>query len=53
MRMGGQRHASDPLPWGMTVLLVQEAGWVPGCAEYLVPTGIRTPNWPVVGCYTD
>ena len=51
MWVGGQRHApaafttgKDPVP------IVQEAGWAPGPvwmgAEYLAPTGIRSPDRP-------
>ena len=48
---GGQPHApaastpgKDPVP------IVQEAGWAPGRAENVVPTGIRSRNSPLTLC---
>jgi hypothetical protein len=46
--VGGQCHAPDALPPVKDQLLkVQQAGWAPGTvwtsAEYLAPTGIRSP----------
>ena len=49
----GQRHAPATLyPGKDAVQIVQEVGWVPGpvwkCAEKLSPTGIRSPDRPVL-----
>jgi hypothetical protein len=49
MGVGGKRHAPTALPREREpVPTVQEAGWDPGPvrtgAEYLAPTGIRSPD---------
>jgi hypothetical protein len=50
-RTGRFSPGKDPVP------IVQEAGCVPGpvwtCAKNLAPTGIRSPDRPVVSRYTD
>jgi hypothetical protein len=51
MGVCGQRHPPAALPPGKkTGSIVQEAGWAPGpvwtCAEYLAPSGIRSPDPP-------
>jgi len=51
MGVGGQRHGPATLhPGNDPVPLLKEAGWAPGPvwtgAEYLAPTGIRSPDRP-------
>jgi hypothetical protein len=53
MGVVAQRHAPAALSLGMTpVLIVQEAGWVPGpvstSMENFTTTGIRSPGRPAV-----
>ena len=50
MEVGGQLHAPAPYPQERSGTNIQEAGWAPGPvwmdAEYLAPTGIRSPDSP-------